>query len=299
MKTIKIGKNIEASKLAYGCMRLGGKTKEEAKSAVLTAMDCGVNFFDNADIYHGGVSEEYFGEAIKGIDRESIFIQSKCGIRKGFYDFSKVHIVSSVEDSLKRIGVDYLDVLCLHRPDVLMKGEEVAEAFDVLYSRGLVKNFGVSNFNPMQVEYLKKYTEFPLVANQLQLGLFHTGMIDSWMCVNMNNSFAVDKDGSVLPYSMLNDMVIQAWGPMRSDNGFFPADETLADKMPILQKWADKYNLTKDGMAIAFINQLDIVQPIIGTTNIDRIKDQLSSADTQIEKADWYHIYTEMGNLVP
>ena len=299
MKKIQFGKNITASKIAYGCMRLGGKSKEDAKSALLTALDFGVNFFDNADIYHDGVSEEYFGEAIKGIDRESIFIQSKCGIRKGFYDFSKKHIVSSVEGSLKRIGVDYLDVLCLHRPDVLMKGEEVAEAFENLYSRGLVKNFGVSNFNPMQVEYLKKYTEFPLVANQLQLGLFHTGMIDSWMCANMNNSFATDKDGSVLPYSMLNDMVIQAWGPMRSDNGIFTEDNALADKMPALQKWADKYNLSKDALAIAFINQLDIVQPIIGTTNVNRIKDQLSSADAEIEKSDWYHIYTEMGNLVP
>ncbi|MDE5605354.1 MAG: aldo/keto reductase [Eubacterium sp.] len=299
MKTIKIGKNIATSKIAYGCMRLGGKTKEEAKSAVLTAIECGVNFFDNADIYNGGVSEEYFGAAIKGIDRESIFVQSKCGIRKGFYDFSKEHIVSSVEGSLKRIGVDYLDVLCLHRPDILMKGEEVAEAFDSLYARGLVKNFGVSNFNSMQVEYLKKYTDFPLVANQLQLGLFHTGMLDSWMCANMNNSFAVDKDGSVLPYSMLNDMVIQAWGPMRSDNGIFTVDEALADKMPALQKWAEKYHISKDALAIAFINQLDIVQPIIGTTNVKRIKDQLSSADTEIEKADWYYIYTEMGNLVP
>ncbi|MDE6111652.1 MAG: aldo/keto reductase [Eubacterium sp.] len=299
MKSIKLGKNIEASKIAYGCMRLGGKSKEEAKSSVLTAIEYGVNFFDNADIYNNGVSEQYFGEAIKGIDRESIFVQSKCGIRKGFYDFSKEHIVSSVEGSLKRIGVDYLDVLCLHRPDVLMKGEEVAEAFDTLYSRGLVKNFGVSNFNPMQVEYLKKYTDFPLVANQLQLGLFHTGMIDSWMCANMHNSFAVDKDGSVLPYSMLNDMVIQAWGPMRSDNGIFTENEALAEKMPLLQKWADKYGISKDAMAIAFINQLDIVQPIIGTTNVDRIKDQLSCCDIEIEKSDWYHIYTEMGNLVP
>ena len=299
MKRIQLGKSIEASKIAYGCMRLGGKEKEDAKSAVLTAIDCGVNFFDHADIYHDGQSEEYFGAAIKGIDRESIIIQSKCGIRKGFYDFSKAHIISSVESSLKRMDVDYLDILCLHRPDVLMNGEEVAEAFDHLYSRGLVKHFGVSNFNPMQIELLKKYIDYPLIVNQLQLGLFHTGMIDSWMCANMNNSFAVDKDGSVLPYSMLNDMVIQAWGPMRSNNGIFTEDDALADKMPALQKWAVKYHLSKDGLAIAFINQLDIVQPIIGTTNVDRIKDQLSSADTEIEKADWYHIYTEMGNLVP
>lgn len=299
MRTIKIGESIIASKIAYGCMRLGGKNKEDAKSAVLAAIDCGVNFFDNADIYHAGQSEEYFGAAIKGIDRDNIVIQSKCGIRKGFYDFSKEHIITSAEKSLERIGVDYLDVLCLHRPDVLMNGEEVADAFDNLYSRGLVKHFGVSNFNPMQIELLKKYIDYPLIVNQLQLGIFHTGMIDSWMCANMNNSFAVDKDGSVLPYSMLNQMVIQAWGPMRSDNGFFPEDESVSSKMPALEKWADKYGISKDATAIAFINQLDIVQPIIGTTNVNRIKDQLSCCDMEIEKSDWYHIYTEMGNLVP
>lgn len=299
MKKITIGKNITASKIAYGCMRIGRKTEKEAQRAVLSAIDCGVNFFDNADIYCDGVSEEYFGKAINGIDRDSIIIQSKCSIRKGYYDFSKEHIIKSAENSIKRIGTDYLDVLCLHRPDVLMQGEEVAEAFDNLFSRGLVKNFGVSNFTPMQVELLKKYIDYPLVVNQLQLGVFHTGMIDSWMCANMDNSFAVDKDGSVLAYSMLNDMKIQAWGPMRSKNGFFPDDGAIADKMPALEEFAEKYSLSKESAAIAFINALPVVQPIIGTTNPERIKDLISCRDTEIEKPDWYNLYREMGNLVP
>jgi predicted oxidoreductase len=298
MQQIKIG-SITASKLAYGCMRIGGKDIETAKTAVLTALDCGINFFDNADIYCSGQSEEYFGKAIKGIDRDSIIIQSKCGIRKGFYDFSKQHIVSSVEKSLERIGVDYLDILCLHRPDALMNGEEVGEAFDELYSRGLVRQFGVSNFNSMQVELLKKNVKFPLVANQLQLGIFHTGMIDSWMCANMDNSFAVDKDGGILPYSMLNDMVVQAWGPMRSSGGFFPTDDSVADKMPVIEEWGKKYGISRDAMAIAWINQLSSVQPIIGTTNSQRIADTLKCADVQIDKKDWYNIYADMGNLVP
>jgi predicted oxidoreductase len=280
-------------------MRLGGKSLQQAKTAVLTAMDCGINFFDNADIYNDGLSEEYFGKAIKGIDRQKIFIQSKCGIRKGFYDFSTEHIVSSVENSLKRMNVDYLDVLCLHRPDVLIQPYDVAVAFDNLYSRGLVKSFGVSNFTSMQVELLKKYVSQPLVANQLQLGVFHTGMIDSWMCANMDNSFAVDKDGGILAYSMLNDMVIQAWGPMRSKNGFFPTDNTVANKVSTLQKWADKYDLGVDALAIAWINQLFCVQPIIGTTNDSRIKQVLKGADVDIAKQDWYNIYSDMGNLVP
>lgn len=299
MKTIKIGRDITASRLSYGCMRIGGKTPEQAEAVVKTAFELGINFFDNADIYCDGRSEEFFGKAIKNIDREKLFVQSKCGIRKGFYDFSKAHIISSVENSLKRIGCGYLDVLCLHRPDVLFEGEEVAEAFDELHSRGLVKNFGVSNFNPMQVELLKKYIDYPLVVNQLQLGIFHTGMIDSGMCANMKNGFATDKDGSVLPYCQLNDMVIQAWGPIRSDNGYFPSDESVADKAAVLAKEAESFGISMEALAIAFIARISGVQPIIGTTNPERLKAMVQSESIELPRQKWYEIYKEMGNLIP
>lgn len=299
MKKIKIGSNITASKIAYGCMRIGNKTEKEAEAAVRTAFDAGIDFFDNADIYCGGKSEELFGKAIKGIDREQVKIQSKCGIRKGFYDFSKEHIISSAEDSIQRMNCEFLDVLCLHRPDVLFEGEDAAAAFDNLYSRGLVKNFGVSNFSPMQTELLKKYIRYPLVVNQLQLGLFHTGMIDSGMCVNMKNEFAKDSDGAVLPYCRLNDMVIQAWGPMRSANGFFPEDSSVEDKIPALEKRGAEYGISKEALAIAFINRMDFVQPVIGTTNPERIHDLITADKVEISKKDWYEIYREMGNIVP
>ena len=299
MKTIKIGDSIIASRLSYGCMRIGGKTEKQAEAVVKTALESGINFFDNADIYCGGKSEELFGKAIKGIDRDKIFVQSKCGIRKGFYDFSKEHIISSVEGSLKRIGCGYLDVLCLHRPDVLFEGEEVAEAFDELQSRGLVKNFGVSNFNPMQIELLKKYIDQPLVVNQLQLGIFHTGMIDSGMCANMKNDFAADKDGSVLPYSQLNDMVIQAWGPMRSANGFFPQDESVADKAAILAREAAEFGISKEALAIAFISRIRGVQPILGTTDPQRLKALTESEKVELTRQKWYELYSEMGNMIP
>lgn len=299
MKTIKIGSNIIASRLSYGCMRIGGKTEKQAEAVVKTALESGINFFDNADIYCGGKSEELFGKAIKSVNRENIFVQSKCGIRKGFYDFSKEHIISSVEGSLKRIGCGYLDVLCLHRPDVLFEGEEVAEAFDELYSRGLVKNFGVSNFNPMQIELLKKYIDQPLVVNQLQFGIFHTGMIDSGMCANMKNDFATDKDGSVLPYSQLNDMVIQAWGPIRSENGFFPQDETVADKAAILEREAEEFGVSKEALAIAFISRIRGVQPILGTTDPQRLKALIESENVELSRQKWYELYGKVGNLIP
>lgn len=299
MKTVKIGSDISASRLSYGCMRIGNKTEKEAAEAVETAHACEINFFDNADIYCGGKSEELFGRAVAGMDRGKIYIQSKCGIRKGFYDFSKEHIISSAENSIKRMNCAYLDVLCLHRPDVLMEGEEVAEAFDNLYSRGLVRNFGVSNFNPMQTELLKKYIDYPLVVNQLQFSIFHTGMIDSGMCVNMKNDFSVSRDGSVLPYCELNNMIIQAWGPMRSRNGFFPCDEAVSDKVKVLEEYAAGFGVSKEALAVAFLLRLHQVQPIIGTTSPNRIKAICESEKIELTRQQWYLLYKEMGNIIP
>ena len=167
----KLGK-INASSLALGCMRISGKDKKEVETIIGTALDCGINFFDHADIYGGGKSEEIFGAAFSA-PRDSVYIQSKCGIRPGFFDFSKEHIIASAEASLKRLGTDYLDVLLLHRPDTLMEPEEVAEAFTTLEKSGKVRFFGVSNQNPYQMALLQKYMPQKIVANQLQFGLAH------------------------------------------------------------------------------------------------------------------------------
>lgn len=298
MKKIKFA-DYDVSQIMLGCMRIGNKDESEAVKHVQSAIDMGINFFDNADIYCQGVSEKYFGKAVKGIDRDSIVVQTKCGIRKGYYDFSKEHIVSSVENSLKRMELDYVDVLCLHRPDVLMNGYEVAQAFDDLQSRGLVKHFGVSNFTPLQIDLLKKYVDQPILTNQLQLGLFHTGMIDSWMCANMSNDYAVDRDGGILPYCRINDMTIQAWGPMRSNNGFFPNDDNLSDENAKLQKWGNEFGISKEAMAIAWLMKLDFVQPIIGTTNTARLKEIIKADEVELSRQQWYNVYNDMGNLVP
>lgn len=298
MKKIKFG-NFDVSQIILGCMRIGNKSENEAVNHIKSAYDMGINFFDNADIYCKGVSEEYFGKGIKGIDRDKIVVQTKCGIRKGFYDFSKEHIISSVENSLKRMNLDYVDVLCLHRPDVLMNGYEVAEAFDELKNRNLVKSFGVSNFNSMQLELLKKYVDEPILTNQLQLGIFHTGMIDSGMCANMKNDFAIDRDNAILPYCRLNDMTIQAWGPMRSKNGFFPNDDELEKENICLENWGKEFGVTKEAVAIAWLMKMDFVQPIIGTTNTDRLAQMIKANDVEMTRSQWYNIYSDMGNLIP
>ena len=124
-----------------------------------TAYDNGINFFDHADIYGGGECESIFADALAktSLKREDLFIQTKCGIVPGvMFDFSKKHIIESVEGSLQRLNMDYVDVLLLHRPDTLVDPSEVAEAFDELEKSGKVRHFGVSNQKPMQIDLLKK-----------------------------------------------------------------------------------------------------------------------------------------------
>lgn len=233
MRTIKLGtSSLEVPVVAVGCMRINSLDKPAAERFVQTALEEGANFFDHADIYGGGACEEIFAEAIHMTSdvREKIILQSKCGIRQGSFDFSKEHILASVDGSLKRLKTDYLDVLLLHRPDALVEPEEVAEAFELLESSGKVRHFGVSNQNPMQIQLLKKHVKQPLVANQLQLSITNATMISSGINVNMENDAAVNRDGSVLDFCRLHDITIQPWSPFQY--GFFEGVFLGSDKFP-------------------------------------------------------------------
>ncbi|HXQ35267.1 MAG TPA: aldo/keto reductase, partial [Anaerolineales bacterium] len=162
MKYIKIpNTDMNASEISLGCMRISDMTNQEISSLIHTALDEGINFFDHADVYGGGKSEEKFSEALdmNSSLREKMILQTKCGIRQGSFDFSKEHILEAVDGSLKRLRTDYIDVLLLHRPDALVEPEEVAEAFTILETSGKVKYFGVSNQNPMQIELLCKFVK--------------------------------------------------------------------------------------------------------------------------------------------
>lgn len=219
MKQITIEKqNITMPVIIAGCMRLADFDSRQMNHFIHTAMELGVNYFDHADIYGGGKSEEIFGQAMKqdaSLRREDLILQSKCGIRNGYYDLSKNHILAAVDEILQRLQTDYLDVLLLHRPDALVEPQEVAEAFDKLQTSGKVRHFGVSNHNPMQIELLKKYVKQPLLFNQLQFSIPVSNMVASGMEVNMETPGATDRDGSVLDYCRLHDMTIQAWSPFQ------------------------------------------------------------------------------------
>ncbi|WP_144551937.1 aldo/keto reductase family oxidoreductase [Bacillus sp. X1(2014)] len=305
MRTMKLGSSsLEVPVVSVGCMRINSLEKNQAERFVQSALEEGANFFDHADIYGGGTCEEIFADAIQmNADvREKIILQSKCGIRKGMFDFSKEYILESVDGILQRLKTEYLDVLLLHRPDALVEPEEVAEAFDILETSGKVRHFGVSNQNPMQIQLLKKFVKQPLVANQLQLSITNATMISNGINVNMENDSAVNRDGSVLDYCRLNDITIQPWSPFQY--GFFEGVFLGSEKFPELNQQIDEiaatYGVSNTTIAIAWLLRHPAhMQPVIGTMNIDRLKDCCKASDIQLTREEWYRIYRAAGNILP
>lgn len=305
MNKINIGKgDLVGSEISLGCMRIAALSIPEASQLIRTALDEGVDFFDHADIYAGGRSEEIFAQAVgmnPGI-REKMIIQTKCGIRQGYFDFSKEHILASVDGSLKRLQTDYIDVLLLHRPDTLVEPEEVAEAFSALHSSGKVRYFGVSNQNPMQMELLSKFLKQRIIINQLQFSIMHTGMIDAGFNVNMRIDPSVDRDGGVLDYCRLKEITIQAWSPFQY--GFFEGVFLDNDKFPALNRAIDAMAAAKgvsnSAIAIAWILRHPAkMQAIVGTTNAARLKDICKASTITLTRSEWYEIYRAAGNELP
>lgn len=305
MKTLRIGTSeLEVSEVSLGCMRIGGMETAALDELIQASFDLGIDFYDHADIYGGGKCEEVFAASIArlGIPREKLVLQSKCGIRKGFFDFSKEHILTSADAILDRLKTDYLDVLLLHRPDTLIEPDEVAEAFTTLSEQGKVRNFGVSNFNPQQIELLQASLPMKLQADQLQLSITNTGMIDQGLTVNMAHENSVDRDGGILDYCRLKKITIQAWSPFQY--GFFEGVFIDSPKYPELNKVLDalseEYGVTKTGLAIAWIQRHPAkIQSVLGTTSPDRVRQVANACKIELSRPHWYEIYRAAGNILP
>ncbi|HEN2245398.1 TPA: aldo/keto reductase [Streptococcus agalactiae] len=268
---------IQATRIALGCMRMSDLKGKQAEEVVGTALDLGINFFDHADIYGGGLSELRFRDAIKhlNVNRDKMIIQSKCGIREGYFDFSKEYILSSVDGILERLGTEYLDFLILHRPDVLVEPEEVAEAFTKLRAEGKVKHFGVSNQNRFQMELLQSYLDEPLAVNQLQLSPAHTPMFDAGLNVNMLNKASIEHDDGIVDYCRLKRVTIQAWSPFQIDlsRGLFVNHPDYKELNETIAKLAKNYNVSSEAIVIAWILRHPAkMQAIVGSMNPSRLK---------------------------
>lgn len=297
------GRNV--SPIALGCMRIAKMDPVQVMNLIETALDCGISFFDHADIYGDGQSEAVFGKALQKNPalRSRMILQSKCGIRKGCcYDSSKEHILFSVDESLKRLQTDHLDVLLIHRPDILGDPGEIAEAFEALYSAGKVKYFGVSNHSLAQINLLQSAFKGRLLINQMQMSLLHTPMIDQGVNVNLYNDAAYDRGGDLIPYMAERGMILQAWSPFQYGfiKGVFLDNPDFPQINSALSAIAPKYGLSSAALCAAWLLRLPLkTQVILGTTKADRVRDIAKAAGAVLSREDWYALYRAGGKKLP
>ena len=274
------------SKIISGTMNWGvwGKDLSETLMTELIekSVSLGINTFDHADIYGGYTTEKTFGSALSlsEIKRESIFLLSKCGIqypsknrplKVKYYDYSKEHIRFSVENSLKNLKTDYLDILLLHRPSPLMKVNEISDEINKLKEEGKIKSFGVSNFTNSQIKLISKQTK--VLWNQIEFSLTH------------NHSMI---DGS-LDYLQNNNIGVMAWSPLGS---FFKEKNEKHKRIATLfNELSEKYNCTYDQLLLAWIlKHPSNIYPIIGTTNNKRLELAVKAIKINLEIEDWFLI---------
>lgn len=310
------GTDLRVSRLCAGCMGLGGGwekgvalTKEHERQAqefLDAALALDINFFDHANIYAVSRAEEVFGRALRGRPglREKIVIQSKCGIRWAGdppgtpqrFDFSFEHILSSVDATLQRLGSDYLDILLLHRPDVLWDGGEIARAFEALKKAGKVRYFGVSNQNRFQMEYLQSFLPDPLVANQLQMSLLHNGFAEVGISFNQASPGYPDGWEGVLEYCRMNGVSLQAWSPL--DRGALTGGDL--SKLPasarkaaaLLQEYALAHDVPAEAVALAWLlKHPAAIVPVTGTSRPDRLAACAKSLDVTLSREEWYTLF--------
>lgn len=305
------------SRIMLGCMTFGktwdGKTPMEellprGRGAVEAALESGINAFDHADIYCRGRSEEVFAAALADlkVDRSEIWVQGKLGIRfpgdpddvnVHRFDFSYKHIIERVETCMRRLEVDYLDSLLLHRPDALVEPEEVARAFSELNGAGKVRHFGVSNHTAGQIELLQAYVDQPLRFNQIQLSLLHAGIISEGVDFNRDFSANPTRNHGTLDYCRLNNITIQPWSPLAkgklSGNEADDDPEYVVETRKLVASVAEEHDVPPAAIVVAWLlrHPADF-QPIIGTTDPQRIRDAAEGGDVYLNRNTWYKLWT-------
>jgi len=315
MKTFTLpGTEIVAPEVVVGLMRINTKTDEEIRALVHAGEEAGIHFVDLANVYGTVMNEceRRYAEAMRltPSQREQVTIQTKCGIVKDpttfnitSFDFSYAHIVSAVEESLKALQTDYIDILLLHRPDSLVEPDEVARAFDELGAAGKVRAFGVSNQSPQQIELLRSAVKQPIIANQVQMSLTHANLITQGYSINMNGlDQSIDRDNGVVDYCRLHGIALQAWSPFQAGffNGPFLGSPEYPELNATIDRMAAKYGVKPEGIAIAWIlRHPAFKQVVLGTTTPARVAAAAGGSDITLEHADWYELFRAAGHILP
>ena len=299
---------MKQSRIIQGLMRIDSISDGQVYDLLCFDLERGISFFDLADIYGGGEAERKVGRVLKAHPelREKMFIQSKVSIYRAeggnYYDLSRDHILTGVNEILERLGISYLDSLLLHRPDILMEADEVAEAFDILQKQGKVRHFGVSNFSAGAMRYLANRLRQPIEYNQVQLGLGHMPMVSEALNFNMDNHEGTSRSEDTFFYMKKHSIQIQAWSPFLV--GFFQGslfdDGRYPDINRALWEMANKYQVSRCAIATAFLLKLDKdLHVVTGSLNPDHIQECLDGEKIDLSKEDWYFLYRASGNMLP
>ncbi len=312
--------DLSVSQIGYGCMNLANawdqsplseQDFQKAEYLIETAIEQGINLFDHADIYMFGKSEEVFSRiwSKHSSIREKIILQSKCGIRfdndphqgdPKRYDFSYLHIMQSVERSLKRLKTDHLDILLFHRPDALVEKEEFARACNDLFLDGKVRYFGLSNCSASQFELLQDWTDERLVINQVQLSLWHHKMITDGFFVNLPEYTSIN---DTLNYCQKHGILVQAWAPVGGGVFSKALDHIEESKRPfvaVVQQMAKEKGVSTEVLALAWLMRHPaMIQPIIGSTKAERIQESVQAASVTLTREEWYTLSTAAVGQLP
>jgi predicted oxidoreductase len=303
-----LGGGWDSSPVSQSDIQLGHQVAD-------AAFESGINLFDHADIYTLGKAEVVFGRILQERPdlRSQLYIQSKCAIRfldangPGRYDHSDSWIQQSVDGILERLGIEQLDVLLLHRPDPLLEPEALAETLNNLQASGKVKYFGVSNMHQHQMQLIESKLNSPLIINQLEMSLGKLGFVEQGVTVAMDENASVGFAPGIIEYCQLNNVQLQSWGSLAQ--GMYSTPQSHKDEPSVsatkqlVVDLAQKYQSSKEGVVLGWLMRLPMaIQPIIGTTNIDRItacSNALNLAQT-MTREDWYKLYVAArGHALP
>lgn len=310
MRTVLLGPtDTLVPNVVAGMMRITDKTDDEIRALVSAAREAGIDFFDHADIYGSEPHqcERRFAEALRlsPAERSEITIQTKAGIVKDgpYFDFSYEHLVRAVEGSLRALRTDYIDILLLHRPDALVEPEEVARAFDDLEAAGKVRNFGVSNHTPRQIDLLRTAVRQPLVANQLQLSIPHSPIVAQGLAANMDIDQSVTRDaGGILDYCRVHSITVQAWSPFQAGffTGVFLGAPEYAELNAVIDELAATYDVPPIAIATAWITRHPAgMQVVLGTTTPERVTGAALGSDIRLTRPEWYALTRAAGHRIP
>ena len=288
MERIKISSSQTMSRLVYGMWRLGDDediSPSHVRNKISSCLHQGITSFDQADIYGGYEAEEILGNALKGSKlRQEMEIVTKCniiapvgryeGARVKYYDTSRHHIIGSVDLSLKLMGIDYIDLLLLHRPDPLMDHFETGAALDEIIASGKVRNVGVSNFKPWDWNLLQTAMKNKIVTNQIELSvLAHDGFTNGDVAFHQGNNTP-----------------IMAWSPLAGGDLFLKSNKKIVRQLEII---GEKFGVEPGTIAVAWLlaHPANIL-PVLGTNSLARIKTISKALEVKLDRQTWFEIYT-------